>query len=125
VATLVITQLLNVLLVWGIGMGHAGLALSIGLGACFNAGWLWFLMRRRGHYIPQPGWLEFLLKLALALYIMGGALWYGMGSEASWFELAATPRAVKLVVVMAVGAGAYFAALYAMGFRLAHYARHE
>jgi putative peptidoglycan lipid II flippase len=123
VATLVVTQLLNAAFVPFIG--HAGLALSIGLGACFNAGWLWFLMRRRGHYVPQPGWLEFLLKLGLALYVMGGALWYGMGSELSWFELAATARAVKLTLVMVAGAVAYFAALYAMGFRLQHFSRHE
>src|SRR5205085_2012033 len=84
IATLVVTQALNVLFVpW---IQHAGLALSISLGACFNAGWLWWLMRRQGIYRPEPGWGVFLFKLAVALYLMGGALWYSMGRWTSWFE---------------------------------------
>ena len=77
--------------------------LSIALGACFNAGWLWFLMQRSGAYRPQPGWGAFLLKLAVALYLMGGAIWYAMGTEASWFEIAAGPRALKLTLVIIAG----------------------
>ena len=123
IVTLAITQLLNAVLVpW---LGHAGLALAISLGACFNAGWLWFLMQRSGAFRPEPGWGEFLFKLAVALYLMGGALWYAMGREASWFELTAGPRALKLALVIAAGALAYFAALAAMGMRLRHFTRHE
>ena len=122
IVTLVITQVLNVAFVpW---LGHAGLALAISMGACFNAGWLWVLMRRSGAYVPQPGWAVFLLKLAVALYLMGGALWYAMGRESSWFELAAGARAVKLAWVIALGSAAYFAALALMGFRLRHFTRH-
>jgi putative peptidoglycan lipid II flippase len=123
VATLVVTQLLNVAFVPT--LKHAGLALSISLGACFNAGWLWWTMRRRGVYRPEAGWGLFLFKLAVALYLMGGALWFAMGSWQSWFALAAGPRAWKLAWVMALGAVAYFAALYAMGFRAREFARHE
>ena len=123
IVTLVITQLLNAALVpW---LGHAGLALAISLGACFNAGWLWFLMQRSGAFRPEPGWGVFLFKLAVALYLMGGALWFAMGREASWFELSAGPRAGKLALVIAAGAAAYFAALAAMGMRLRHFTRHE
>ena len=123
VATLVVTQLLNALFVpW---LRHAGLALAISVGACFNAGWLWFLMRRSGAYRPEPGWGAFLLKLAVALYLMGGALWYAMGSEASWFEITAGSRAAKLTLVILAGTLAYFAALALMGFRLRDFSRHE
>ena len=123
IVTLVVTQLLNALFVpW---LRHAGLALAISLGACFNAGWLWLLMHRSGGYRPQPGWGAFLFKLAVALYLMGGALWYAMGTEASWFELAAGPRALKLAVVIAAGAAAYFAALGVMGLRPRDFSRHE
>ena len=94
IATLVVTQLLNAAFVPV--FRHAGLALSISVGACFNAAWLWYLMRRSGAYQPEPGWGAFLLKLAVALYLMGGALWYAMGSESSWFEIAAGARALKL-----------------------------
>ncbi len=116
IVSLILTQLLNVVLVpW---LRHAGLALSISLAACFNAGWLWLLMRRAGAYRPQPGWAAFLLKVFVALYMMGGAIWYGMGSEQSWFAIAAGPRALKLALVIAGASAAYFAALWAMGFRL-------
>jgi putative peptidoglycan lipid II flippase len=119
--TLVVTQLLNAALVPF--LRHAGLTLAISLGACFNAGWLWWLMHRSGDYRPEPGWAAFLVKLAVALYMMGGALWYAMGTESSWFELAAAPRAGKLALVIVAGARAYFASLAAMGFRLRHFSR--
>ena len=123
IVTLVITQLLNLAFVpW---FKHAGLALAISLGACFNAGWLWFLMHRAGGFRPEPGWAAFLFKLAVALYLMGGALWYCMGSEASWFALAAGPRALKLAAVIAAGMAAYFASLAMMGLRVHHFSRHE
>jgi len=122
VATLVITQLLNAAFVPF--FRHAGLALAISVGACFNAGWLWWLMRRSGAYRPEPGWGAFLLKLAVALYVMGGALWYSMGSESSWFEIAAAMRAAKLAWVIFAGAFAYFASLWLMGLRLRDFSRH-
>jgi putative peptidoglycan lipid II flippase len=123
IVTLVVTQLLNVALVpW---LGHAGLAAAISLGACFNAGWLWFLMGRARAWQAEPGWGAFLLKLVVALYLMGGALWFAMGSEGSWFALAAGARAAKLAWVIAAGTLTYFAALALMGLRLRDFARHE
>jgi putative peptidoglycan lipid II flippase len=123
IATLVVTQLLNVAFVPY--FRHAGLALSISVGACFNAGWLWFLMRKAGLHRPEPGWAAFLMKVAVALYLMGGALWYSMGSEASWFEIAAGARALKLTLVIVAGTVTYFGSLALMGFRLRDYSRHE
>jgi len=123
IATLVVTQILNAAFVPF--FRHAGLALAISVGACFNAGWLWYLMRRSGGYTPEPGWGAFLLKLAVALYLMGGALWYAMGSESSWFEIAAGPRAMKLALVIVAGTVAYFASLAMMGLRLRDFSRHE
>ena len=123
IASLVVTQLLNLAFVsW---LDHAGLALAISLGACFNAGWLWYYIWRAGGWKPEPGWLEFLFKLAVALYMMGGAIWYTMGKEASWFEIPASARAVKLVLVILAGSAAYFAALGLMGFRPRHFMRHS
>ncbi|HEX5130617.1 MAG TPA: murein biosynthesis integral membrane protein MurJ [Usitatibacter sp.] len=121
--TLAITQLANVALVpW---LDHAGLALAISVGALFNAGWLWFLIWRSGGWRPEPGWMEFLFKLAVALYMMGGAIWYTMGREASWFEIPASARVAKLVLVILAGSTAYFAALGLMGFRPRHFMRHS
>src|SRR5688572_9842357 len=62
IVSLAATQLMNVALVWH--LRHAGLALAISLGACLNAGLLFWLLRRRAVYLPQPGWAGFALKLA-------------------------------------------------------------
>lgn len=121
IATLVVTQLMNAVFVPF--LRHAGLALAISLGACFNAGWLWWLMARSGAYHPDPGWSAFLIKVAVALYMMGGALWYAMGTEASWFAMSAGARVLKLAVLIGLGAAAYFGSLAAMGLRLRDYAR--
>jgi putative peptidoglycan lipid II flippase len=123
IVTLVVTQLLNAAFVPY--FRHAGLALSISVGACFNAAWLYALMRRAGTYKPEPGWAAFLVKLAVALYFMGGALWYAMGSESSWFEIPTATRAARLAWVIAAGTVTYFASLWVMGFRLRDFSRHE
>ena len=123
IATLVVTQLLNLAFVWW--LGHAGLALAISLGACFNAAWLWWLMKRSGDFRPEPGWALFLFKLAVALYLMGGAIWYGMGREASWFEIDTATRVWRLALVITGAMVTYFASLAIMGMRLRHFMRHE
>jgi putative peptidoglycan lipid II flippase len=122
--TLVATQFLNIAFVWGLGLGHAGLALAISFGATLNAGWLWFLMIRRGDYHPEPGWSAFLMRLLVALYLMGGFIWFAMGRETSWFEIGPTARAVKLTWVIAGASATYFAALVLVGFRPRDFVRH-
>jgi putative peptidoglycan lipid II flippase len=121
IATLLITQLFNVLFVPF--FQHAGLALSIGLGACVNAGLLYYFMRRQGLFTPQPEWLVFLLKLAVALYLMGGALWWVSGPELVWLNLSTSAKCLRLAWVVVVGAVTYFAALWVMGFRPRDFAK--
>jgi putative peptidoglycan lipid II flippase len=122
IATLAITQLANLVLVpW---LKHAGLAAAISVGATFNAAWLWMLMRRSGDYQPAPDWGAFLLKVAVALYMMGGVIWFGMGSEQSWFAIPTGTRVLKLAAVILGAMAAYFATLWAVGFRLRQFVRH-
>ena len=123
IATLLVTQVANAALVpW---LRHAGLAAAISVGAIFNATWLWVLMRRSGAYQPAPDWAAFLLKVGVALYMMGGVIWYGMGSEQSWFAIPAGARALKLAAVVLGAMAAYFATLWAVGFRLRQFVRHS
>ncbi len=121
--TLAVTQAANLALVpW---LRHAGLAAAISAGATFNAAWLWWLMRRDGHWQASPDWGAFLLKVAVALYMMGGVIWYAMGTEQSWFAIPALTRALKLAAIVLGAMAAYFATLWALGFRLRQFARHE
>lgn len=121
VVTLVLTQLMNFAFIWP--LQHAGLALAIGLGACFNAALLLRKLRERAIYAPQPGWPEFLFKLAVAVYAMAVLLWLVSGPDASWLAMGAAARALNLAWVVLAGAATYFAALWLLGFRLADFSR--
>jgi putative peptidoglycan lipid II flippase len=121
VVTLVVTQLLNLAFVPI--FKHAGLALSIGLAACVNAGLLFYFLRKDKLFTPQPEWLTFFIKLAVALYMMGGAIWWISGSDADWLQMATLAKCIKLGGVIAVGIIVYFASLFVMGFRLRDFAK--
>jgi putative peptidoglycan lipid II flippase len=117
IIALVVTQLLNVALVPL--LAHAGLALSIGLGALLNAGLLLAGLLRRGSYKPLPGWGVFALQVVaasalLALFLMWGAAsfpWTAMRGDAL--------QRVGLMAMMLLGAAAiYFVALAAAGLKL-------
>lgn len=122
IGVLIATQLMNVIFVpW---FAHAGLALSIGLGACLNAAFLYRGLRRRGIYKALPGWRMFFIRLAGALTLMGGiALW--LAGYFDWVAMRAFPlqRAAALVAVLAACGIVYFGALLAMGFRFRDFKR--
>ena len=46
------------------------------------------------------------------------ALWFTAGDPAAWFERSLVERVSRLAVVVAAGAGAYFATLWLTGIRL-------
>jgi len=121
VITLVATQLMNLALIGP--FKHAGLALAIGLGACLNAGLLFYQLRRHRIYAPQSGWGQFLFKLALALLAMGAVLWGAMGSENWWLDARWQYRVGGLVGIVCLGAAIYFSALWSLGFRIEDFAR--
>ena len=119
---LVLTQLMN--LVFVPMFAHAGLALSIGLGALINAAWLFAGLRRAGLYQPEPGWLAFALRIALASALMGGLLawaaqaldWVAMREQA-WLRIGA------LAACLVTAALVYFGSLLASGLNLRQFAR--
>jgi putative peptidoglycan lipid II flippase len=116
IASLVTTQILNLVLVWH--LRHAGLALAISIGACVNAGLLYTLLRRGGVYEPQPGWGVFTLKLGLAVYAMATVLWITAGDNTQWLAAHGRERMLWLSGIVVAGAVTYFVSLYALGFRL-------
>ncbi len=119
---LVVTQLLNVLTVpW---LRHAGLTVSISLGALVNAALLLAGLYRRGSWRPSPGWTKFLLQTLLAAAALAVALRYGAG-RFDWIALRETPGLRVALVLGLVGAGAalYGLALLALGMRPLHLMR--
>ena len=117
ISVLVITQLLNVALVpW---IAHAGLALSIGLGALINALWLLIGLLRRGSYQPLPGWGRFILQVVAASALLATLLVWS-SYHFDWVALRAAKwqRIGLLAALMAASAALYFGALWAAGLKL-------
>lgn len=122
IGVLVATQLMNMVFVpW---IAHAGLALSIGLGACLNAAFLFLGLRRRGIYRAKAGWGLFMARLAGALFLLAGSTMWVAG-HFDWIAMQAHPllRMGALFLVMAVGGVVYFGALLLTGFRFSDFKR--
>ena len=117
VVVLVITQLLNIALVPV--MAHAGLALSIGLGALVNALWLLVGLLRRGSYKPRPGWGKFVLQVIAASALLAVLLLWGT-QHFNWVAMKGQTlaRAGLLAALMAAAAVLYFGALWVSGLKL-------
>jgi len=115
IVTLIATQAMNALFIGWIQ--HAGLALSIGLGACLNSAILFHYLRKRGIYQPEPGWAKFFARIAIAMLALAVTLWFGMGSEQSWLTGSGWSRILRLSALVAEGVVIYFAVLAALGFR--------
>jgi putative peptidoglycan lipid II flippase len=123
VAALVITQLLNVALVpW---LHHAGLALSIGLGALVNAGSLLVGLLRRRSYRPSAGWGRFALQVLAASAVLGVFLLWAAHAF-PWVAWRHQPwKRIGALAVILAGAGAlYFGALVAAGVKLRQFVKH-
>ncbi|MEY3744046.1 MAG: hypothetical protein RLZZ541_1101 [Pseudomonadota bacterium] len=123
VFTLVTTQLMNLVFVFGLDLKHAGLALAIGLGACINASLLYYHLRKAGIYHLQPGWLIFLVKLVVALIVMGVVLYYVKGETTAWLQFGLIKRLLYITGLVSLGAASYFATLMLLGFRPRDYIR--
>ncbi|MFK3829656.1 murein biosynthesis integral membrane protein MurJ [Pseudomonas fulva] len=121
VFTLVCTQLFNLVLIGP--LAHAGLALAISLGACLNAGLLFWKLRTQQLFQPQPGWAMFLLKLVLAAGLMSGVLLAGMHYLPAWVEGNMLERLMRLMALIMAGVVTYFGCLYLCGFRPRQFAR--
>ena len=119
--SLAATQLMNLAFIGWIA--HVGLALSIGLAACLNAGLLYRGLRRSGIYQPQAGWLGFYLRLGVALAAMGAALWFASGPDAYWLTTGLGQRILHLSALVGLGGAVYFATLWLCGFRLRDFRR--
>jgi len=123
VFTLVMTQLMNLVFVFGLNLQHVGLALAIGVGACLNASLLYHHLRKAQIFHPQSGWLLFVVKLSLALGVMGVVLHFAMGDASLWLSLGLMHRLVYLSGLVVLGAVSYFAMLLLLGFRPRDYIR--
>jgi putative peptidoglycan lipid II flippase len=122
VVVLVLTQLLNLVLVPE--LAHAGLALSIGLGAMVNALWLLVGLVRKGSYRPGPGWWQFGLQVVAASALLAIFLTWA-AHRVDWVVMGGSAfKRIGLLVLVLIASGAiYFASLAASGVKLKQFAR--
>ena len=122
IGVLLLTQAMNALFVPLIG--HAGLALSVSLGAVINAVWLFVGLRRAGAYVPEPGWAGFALRVVLASTMLGASLAVAE-RRIDWIGLAGhqLERVGWLALCLGGSAVVYFGALLASGIKPRHFMR--
>ncbi|MBK7502510.1 MAG: murein biosynthesis integral membrane protein MurJ [Polaromonas sp.] len=117
IAVLVITQLLNLVLVPL--FAHAGLALSIGLGALINALWLLIGLMRRGSYQPVAGWGKYFAQVFFASCLLAAFLWWA-NQVVDWTALRSDilMRIVLLAGVIIASVAIYFIAVMGTGLKV-------
>ena len=116
VGVLLATQALNLVFVpW---LGHAGLALSISLGALINSGLLLRGLLRQQIYAPHAGWASFAWRVGVANLVLGAVLAWA-GSSVDWIALQAHwgQRAAAVAAVIAGAMLVYVATLALCGLR--------
>ncbi len=121
ITTLVATQLMNLAFIFP--LGHAGLALAIGLGACLNASLLLHKLKKHQIYQPQPGWPGYFLRVMLAVALMAAMLFFAMGEPQWWMSARSYERLARLALLVVGGSALYFVALGLLGFRPSQFAR--
>ncbi|WP_341314461.1 murein biosynthesis integral membrane protein MurJ [Paraburkholderia sp. IMGN_8] len=122
IGVLIVTQLSNYLFVPI--FAHAGLTLSVGLGACVNALLLFLGLRKRGIYMPSKGWLKFFVQLLGACLVLAGTMhWLAISFD--WVGMHSRPvdRIVLLGACLVLFAALYFGMLWLMGFKYAYFKR--
>ncbi|WP_296658824.1 murein biosynthesis integral membrane protein MurJ [Paraburkholderia sp.] len=122
VGVLVATQISNYIFVPI--LSHAGLTLSVGLGACINALLLFIGLRRRGIYTPSSGWAKFFVQLLGACLVLAGAMHWSANAY-DWIGLRHAPlaRIALLGACLVLFAALYFGMLWLMGFKYAYFKR--
>ena len=98
-------------------MAHAGLALALSMSAWVNASLLFCILVVRKSYRPQRGWLWFILRVAIAVCVMGGCIVMLNSAPDVWFERTFWQRVFALTWLIGAAMTSYFVALLVLGIR--------
>jgi putative peptidoglycan lipid II flippase len=107
---------LNIMLIWP--LAHAGIALATSLAAIVNTGFLFYFLRKRGHYQPRQGWKLFLFRIMAANISVAFWLWFATSEVSVWINNHTLWRVEHLSFLLATSMLIYFAVLWLSGVRL-------
>jgi putative peptidoglycan lipid II flippase len=116
IIAMVSNMVLNIILM--IYLAHVGLALATALSAALNAALLYIGLRKREVYIPNQGWLRFLLKILIANGVMVAQLWWFTPAISEWQSWTAWQRCAELGMLIVSAAAVYFALLWLLRINL-------
>ncbi|VFP84060.1 Lipid II flippase MurJ [Candidatus Erwinia haradaeae] len=119
--TLLATQIMNLAFISS--LKHAGLSLSIGLSACVNTGLLYWQIRKKNFFQPQPGWLCFFMRVFFSVLVMSVSLVLVLHMSPDWTLGDMPARILRLTVVCLTGMSVYILMLFIVGFRLRDFSR--
>jgi putative peptidoglycan lipid II flippase len=100
---------------------HAILALTNGVGALFNAVWLYVGLRRSNVLYGDSRNRRMMFRIVVASAVMALFLWWFGGSVDQWLVAPDSRRLLWLSGLVAGGAGLYFACLWLLGARGEHF----
>jgi putative peptidoglycan lipid II flippase len=83
------------------------------------------MLLRNGYYRPRPGWVGFFAKVCVASAVLALVIQWLTGPDSAWLHAHAVYKVGRLGLVVGCAALAYFATLFALGFRVADFNRRE
>lgn len=116
ICSLVLAQIMNSIFIYP--LQHAGLALSIGLAACFNAFCLGYFLIKKGFYTPSSDLIYFTSKVIAAVIIMTICLSLTLNLTNFNYHNGYFKSIMALLFILSIAIVSYFISLFSLGFRL-------
>ena len=123
VFSLVCNMLLNLILIIILipyKEGHVGLAIATSISAIINASLLFYSLKKQKIYIPNKGWLIFIIKILTANITLAVVLFFLKGNIEIWFNSTFIHRLLHILFLTFFGIVIYFIFLAILGFRKKH-----
>lgn len=100
---------------------HIALACATSASSLLNAGLLYRRLRQDGVYRPGSDWMVYLARLGVAVAVMSLLVGGLAGSLDSWSSAPLQERVLRLLGLIVAAVASYFATLWLLGLRIAHF----
>ena len=116
-AVALMSNIVLILLLIGM-LDHAGLALATSLAAYINAGLLYIMLKKQGHFqLDRQVMTRMLIRILTGAAVMSGLLLLFVPAIESWFAWSVYQRIFQLVLWVSGAVVVYFAVLWLSGLR--------